>query len=190
MINDFKKKAEQRVQDLNEIGVVIDAWDDIFSDFDPRALSERTVSGDFIDELKKRYKETPAGNFIITIHVPFSLKNEESERMVVNRLRKHFRYKFLQKKKVIAIIRIRGIVFVIVGICSLSFLTLATYFKFLSELTLQISSIILMPLGWFGIWEGLSKLVDTSPVVIRDEKLFEKLSKATYHFNYIDSVNK
>ena len=37
----------------------------------------------------------------------------------------------------------------------------------------------------FGIWEGLSKLVDTSPVVIQDEKLFGKLSKAAYHFKYI-----
>jgi len=190
MADDLKKRAEQRVQDLREIGVVIDTWDDIFSDFDPRPLSERTVSGDFVDELKKRYKETPAGHFIITIYAPVSLKNEESERITINRLRKHFRYKFLHKKKVITIIRIRGLIFVIVGICSLSFLTLATYFKFLSELKLQISGIVLMPFGWFGIWEGLSKLIDTSPVVIRDAKLFERLSKATYHFSYIEGANK
>ncbi len=190
MIEDSKKRAEQRVQDLREIGVVIDTWDDVFSDFDPRPLGERTVSGDFIDELKKRYKETQSGDFIITIYAPILLKNEESERMVINRLRKHFRYKFLQKKKVITIIRIRGLIFVIVGICSLSFLTLATYFKFISELALHIISIILMPLGWFGIWEGLSKLVDTSPVVIRDSKLFERLLKATYHFKYIESGNE
>ncbi|MDP2922262.1 MAG: hypothetical protein Q8O30_00880 [Candidatus Omnitrophota bacterium] len=186
MIDDSKKRAEQRVQDLKEIGVVIDTWDDIFSDFDPRPLSERTVSGDFIDELKKRYKETHTGDFVITIYVPTSLKNEESEHMVISRLRKHFRHKFLQKKKVITHIRIRGLIFVIVGICSLTFLTLATYFKFLNELALNMSSIILMPLGWFGIWEGLSKLVDTSPVVIQDAKLFEKLLKTTYHFKYID----
>jgi len=186
MADDFKKRAEQRVQDLREIGVVIDTWDDIFSDFDPRPLGERTVSGDFTDELKKRYKETQAGNFIITIYAPISLREEESERMVTNRLRKHFRYKFLQKKKVITTIHIRGIIFVVVGICSLGFLTLATYFKFMGELALQISSIVFMPLGWFGIWEGLSKLIDTSPVVIRDSKLFEKLQKATYHFKYID----
>ena len=70
---------------------------------------------------------------------------------------------------------------------NLGFLTLATYFKFMGDLALQISGIVFMPLGWFGIWEGLSKLIDTSPVVIRDSKLFEKLQKATYHFKYIDS---
>lgn len=181
----FKASAEQRAQDLSEIGVVIDTWDDIFSDFDPRPLGERTVSGDFIEELKKRYKETQSGEVVITIHAPVSLKSEESEKLVVNRLKKYFRHKFLQKKRVVNIIRMRGLIFVIVGICSLSFLTLATYYKFLSELAIQISGIILMPLGWFGIWEGLLKLVDTSPIVLRDEKLFERLLKAVYHFNYI-----
>ncbi|MEI8348955.1 MAG: hypothetical protein WCI77_02280 [Candidatus Omnitrophota bacterium] len=178
-------KVEQRVKDLREIGVVIDTWDDVFSDFDPRPLSERTVSEDFLDELKKRYKETRAGDFIITIYAPISLKDEESEKMVTHRLKKHFHQKFLQKKKVVNFIRIRGLVFVLVGICSLTFLTLATYFKFLSDLAIQIAGIFLMPLGWFGFWEGLSKLVDTSPVVVRDEKLFGKLSKAVYHFKYI-----
>ncbi|MDD5005418.1 MAG: hypothetical protein PHS93_02815 [Candidatus Omnitrophica bacterium] len=185
MMDDSKGKAEQRANALREIGVVIDTWDDIFSDFDPRPLSERTVSGDFLEELKKRYKETGTGDFIITIHAPVSLKNEESEKMVTNRLKKHFRQKFLQKQKVLTFIRMRGLMFVLIGICSLSFLTLATYYKFLSELAIQIAGIFLMPLGWFGFWEGLSKLVDTSPVVIQDEKLFEKLSKATYHFKYI-----
>lgn len=181
-----KTRAEQRAQDLREIAVVIDTWDDIFSDFDPRPLSDRILSGDFVDELKKRYKESKGGNLAITIYAPVTLKNSESERMVTNRLRKNFRYKFLQKKKVIRLIRMRGIIFVIIGICSLGFLTLATYYKFLNELKLQIISIILMPLGWFGIWEGLSKLIDTSPVVIQDEKLFQKLSKAAYHFKYIE----
>jgi len=186
MIGEHRKKSEQEMQDLSEIGVVVDTWDDIFSDFDPRPLSERTVSGDFVEELKKRYKETQSGDISITIYAPNSLKSEESEKMVTSRLKKYFRHKFLQKKQVVSIIRMRGLIFFIVGICSLSLLTLATYYKSLPELTLQIVGIIFIPLGWFGIWEGLLKLVDTSPIVLRDEKLFEKLLKATYHFKYID----
>lgn len=186
MTPETDKIIEQRESDLKEIAIVIDTWDDIFSDFDPRPLSERMVSTDFIDELKKRYKETRLGEFLITIYASPSLKNVESERMVTKRLKQHFRQKFLQKKKILSYIRLRGVVFVIVGICSLSFLTLATYYKFLHELTIQMSGIILMPLGWFGLWEGFSKLIDTSPVVIEDEKLFEKLSRAKYDFKYIN----
>lgn len=179
------EKAKQRAKVLSEIGIVIDTWDDIFSDFDPRPLGERTLSGDFIDELRKRHKETGTGDFIIIIYAPLALKSEESEKMVTNRLKKHFRHKLLQKRKTLSLIRMRGLIFVTVGICSLSFLTLVTYFKFLSDLAIQIAGIILMPLGWFGIWEGFSKLIDTSPIVIQDEKLFQKLSKSVYRFQYI-----
>ena len=185
MTTESGKKIEQRGNDLREIAIVIDTWDDIFSDFDPRPLSERMVSSDFINELKKRYKETRSGDFLITIYASPSLKNIDSERMVTKRLKQHFRQKFLKKKKILTFIRIRGIVFVVIGICSLSFLTLATYYKFLEKLTIELASIILMPLGWFGLWEGFSKLIDTSPVLIEDTKLFEKLSKAKYDFRYI-----
>lgn len=177
--------VEQRIKDLGEIAIVIDTWDDVFSDFDPRPLSERTVSGDFIDELKKRYKETRRGDFIITIYAPVGLKNDKSERMVTQRLKKHFLHRYLQKKKSIAKLRQRGAVFVLVGIASLTFLTFAAYYKFLSELASQMAAIVLMPLGWFGFWEGLSKLIDTSPGSIQDEVLFRKLSKATYRFRYL-----
>ena len=183
---DDSKKLEQRVRDLKEIAIVIDTWDDVFSDFDPRPLNQRTVSGDFVDALKKRYQETRKGDLTITIYVPQSLRNLESEKMVSQRLKKHFRLIFLQKKKDLMHRRLRGFIFVCIGISALSFLTLATYFKFLSKLAIEISAIILMPLGWFGFWEGLSKLVDTSPASIREEKFFEKLSKTSYRFKYIE----
>lgn len=182
----MKDKQTQRIEDLKEIAVVIDSWDDIFSDFDPRPLSERTVSGDFIDELRKRYRETPRGEPIIVICAPKALQNQESEKMVMQRLKKHFRYRYLQHKKTHIYMRIRSIVLVSAGILSLSFLTLATYYKFLSELTIEMIGIVLMPLGWFGIWEGFSKLIDASPPYIHKQKLYEKLSKASYQFKYIE----
>jgi hypothetical protein len=172
---------------LREIAIVIDTWDDIFSDFDPRPLNERMISTDFIDELKKRYKENRKGDYVISIYAPVSLKDELAEKMVTKRLKQHFRQRFLHKKKKLKFIRVRGVVFFLIGIGALSFLTLVTYFKFFHELTVQILGIILMPLGWFGIWEGLSQLVDPSPVAIQDEKLFEKLSAARYKFNYIEA---
>ncbi len=179
-------ESQQRLKDLGEIAIVIDSWDDVFSDFDPRPLNERTVSGDFVDELRKRYRETRTGDFVITIIAPFALKDKKAERMVTVRLKRHFLYRFLQHKKDLAVRRIRGVVFVCVGISSLTFLTLATYFKFMTELAVEIAGIVLMPLGWFGFWEGLSKLVDTSPSLARERDFFRKLSNASYRFRYID----
>jgi len=179
-------KSSQRIKDIKEIDIAIDTWDDIFSDFDPRPLNERTLSEDFIFELRKRYRETRKGDFIIIIYAPISLKDAKSESMVIQRLKKHFKHRYLQRQKEINRIRIRGVIFVLLGICFLTFLTLAAYFKMFSQLAIDTLGIVVMPLGWFGIWEGFSKIVDTSPKYLQEEMLFSKLSKAQYRFKFIE----
>ncbi len=179
------KTVGQRIKDIKEISIAIDTWDDIFSDFDPRPLNERALSEDFMAELKKRYRETRRGTFLVVIYAPIVLKDEKSEATVIQRLKVHFRHRYLQRQREINRIRTRGVAFVTVGVCFLGFLTLATYRKFFSELTIEILGIILMPLGWFGIWEGFSKIVYTSPAFIQEEMLFKKLSRAQYQFRYV-----
>ncbi|MBK6275849.1 MAG: hypothetical protein IPF58_14690 [Saprospirales bacterium] len=46
-------QQEQESSDIYEISIWLDAYDDIFSSFDSRPLSERTVSDDFLSEVKK-----------------------------------------------------------------------------------------------------------------------------------------
>ena len=183
---DKTKGTQQRIKDIKEISIAIDTWDDIFSDFDPRPLGIRALSEDFIAELKKRYRETRKGAFLVTIYAPISLKNAESEKAVIQRLKKHFKHRAMQRQKELNRIRRRGLIFVIMGICFLGFLTIITYFQLYRELTIEILGIIFMPLGWFGIWEGFSKIIDTSPMFIQEEILFNKLSKANYQFKHIE----
>jgi hypothetical protein len=180
------READQRIKDIKEISIAIDTWDDIFSDFDPRPLNIRALSEDFIAELKKRYRETRKGDFLVTIYAPISLKSAESEKAVTQRLKKHFKHRSMQRQKELNRIRRRGIIFVIMGICSLGFLTISTYFQLFRELAIEILSIVFMPLGWFGIWEGFSKIVDASPIFLQEEILFNKLSRAFYQFRHIE----
>lgn len=180
------EEAKRRIKDIKEISIAIDTWDDIFSDFDPRPLSERALSEDFIAELKKRYRETRRGSFLVTIYAPISLKDEEQEKAVIQRLKRHFRHRSAQRQRELNRIRRRGVTFVVFGICSLGFLTLITYYQLFSELAIELLGIIFMPLGWFGIWEGFSKIVDTSAIFIQEEILFNKLSKASYQIKHIE----
>ena len=173
------------IRELQEIDIVIDNWDDVFSDFDPRPLSERTLSEDFIIELRQRYRETNKGDFIVMICAPESLRDKKTEQTVAKRLKRHFLHRSLLRRKANSQIRMRGIVFVLCGICFLSFLTLAAYYKLFSDLLINIISIVVMPLGWFGIWEGFSKLVDISPAYIQEEHFYTKLAKAQYKFKYL-----
>ena len=175
------------IKELKEIDIVIDTWDDIFSDFDPSPLSERTLSEDFIVELKKRYRETRKGDFAVTIYAPVSLKDARSETTIIQRLKRHFKHRSLQRQKEINLIRIKGVIFVLLGICFLTFLTLAAYFKLFNDLIIDILGIVVMPLGWFGIWEGFSKVVDTSPKFIQEELLYNKLARAQYRFKFIEA---
>jgi len=180
------ENIEQRLKDINEISIAIDTFDDIFSDFDPRPLNDRVLSEDFISELKKRYRETSSGNPVVTIHAPISLKDEKVEKMVVQRIKRYLKYSSLLRKKEINMFRVRGLIFVVSGIVLLVSYTVINHYKLAVRLTRELIGIILLPLGWFGIWEGCSKIVDTSPRFIQDYKLLDRLSKADYKFIFLE----
>ncbi|HQP91265.1 MAG TPA: hypothetical protein PLU24_01155, partial [Candidatus Omnitrophota bacterium] len=148
---------EEHIRDIQEITIAIDSWDDVFSDFDPSPLESRILSEDFLSELKKRYRETQRGNFIITIYAPLSMKEETSERLVIKRLKQYFKFRHLSAQKEINDAMKKGVIFVVGGIIFLSFLTFLTYYKILDTLAIELLSILIMPLGWFGIWEGFSR---------------------------------
>ena len=169
---------------LKEISIILDVWDDIFSDFDPRPLDERALSQDFINELKKRYRETSKGDLLISFYAPKSLKDEQSEKMVIHRLRRYFKERALQKKRDIRHMWTRGGVFVLLGIVSLSSITMVSYFNLITEFTDKLLEILFVPLGWFGIWEGLLQVVNVSPMFAQEEMLYHKLSTAEYQFHY------
>ena len=180
-------EIEEHIKDIQEISIAIDSWDDVFSDFDPSPIDHRILSEDFLSELKKRYRETQRGEFVITIYAPASLKDEVTEKLVNKRLKQYFKFRHLSLQKEIALAIRKGSLFVVGGIASLSSLTMLTYFQMLDKLTLELIAIILMPLGWFGIWEGFSRIIEPAPLLKQDLELFGKLSKAAFKFKYAGS---
>ena len=175
---------EEHIKDIQDISIAIDSWDDVFSDFDPSPLEQRILSEDFLLELKKRYRETQRGNFIITIYAPLFLKDEASERIISKRLKQYFKFRHLEIQKDINEARRKGVIFIIVGMFFLSNLTMITYFKMLTSLVIDLLSIIVMPLGWFCVWEGFSRIIEPSPLLKQDSELFGKLSRAAFKFKY------
>ncbi|MFH1239181.1 MAG: hypothetical protein V1653_03610 [bacterium] len=183
-MDEVKVDLDVHIKDIQEISIALDSWDDIFSDFDPSPLEQRILSEDFLLELKKRYREARRGQFIITIYAPLSLKDDSSERLVIKRLKQYFKFRHLTLKKEIISLRLKGLIFVVSGTMALGFLTLIAYYKVLSTFILDMVGIVLVPLGWFGIWEGFSRIIEPSPRLIADAELFEKLSKASIKFKY------
>ncbi len=72
----------------------------------------------------------------------------------------------------------------LVGIVSLISITLVSYFNLVQDLSIRLLEILFVPLGWFGIWEGFSKIVNASPLLANEHELYHKLSTAEYQFHY------
>lgn len=180
------KKIQQRLADLQEFAIAIDSFDDIFSDFDPREFTKRDLSVDFITELKRRYKVTGVGQFDVAFHAPRTIHNEADEKIIISRIKQHFRQIINQNKKHVRTIRFRGMLYIGFGIVLLTFLTFATSLKLFSDLHIQLFGIIFMPLGWFGVWEGFSKIVDI-PWKLQEELEFcQKMARANYQFKFLE----
>jgi hypothetical protein len=45
-----------------------------------------------------------------------------------------------------------------------------------------------VPLGWFGIWEGFSRIIEPAPKLTQELALYSKLAKVTIKFKYAGQV--
>jgi hypothetical protein len=182
----YPKKIQQRLADLHELSIAIDTFEDIFSDFDPRDYTKRDLSDDFMYELKRRYRETKTSQFDIIFHAPKKVHEEATEKIIIQRIKQHFRHIASQNRKDIGTLRARGMYYIWFGVILLSVFTFATYHKWLSDLNAQILGILFMPLGWFGIWEGFSKVIDIPWKLQEDLEFNLKMAKANYQFRFLE----
>jgi hypothetical protein len=178
-------KIKQRLDDINAISIAIDTYDDIFSDFDPRDLTQRDLSEDFITELTRRHRQDIKGKYDVVIVAPKSIEDPAAEKKIISRINRYFNQRYKRYAKSISELRKRGSIYIILGMALLMVLALLTYYKKLDTLMLEVIGIVFMPLGWFGIWEGFSKIVDLPFRLESDTQVYRKLSKADYKFEYI-----
>jgi hypothetical protein len=155
------KKEEMRVSGIKEgnISLILESYDDIFSSFDPRPSSERALSDDFLVECKRASidREEP---ITLRFLVPHSKRNLKEELEIQFRLKNHFHKHYLEKRREINRLKIRGIFFIFIGL-SLMFISYLTYsgFLFSDEILKNILLVITEPIGWFFFWIGGEKFV-------------------------------
>lgn len=176
---------KQRLDDINAISIAIDTYDDIFSDFDPREIDHRELSEDFIIELLRRHRTDPRGKYDVVLVAPKIISDQNTEKKITSRLTHFFHAKFTQDIKIINQIRLRGLIFIVIGMALLMSLVFVTYYRALDRLMIELAGIVFMPLGWFGVWEGFGQIVDRPLKLQREAEVFKKLSKAVYKFEYI-----
>jgi len=177
-------KEEGQLLAKSEVSLVLGAYNDIFSSFDPRPFSERSLSVDFLAEAKRATRETDKGELELRILLPIAQRKVEKESAIKKRLREHFRKHadILDKER--RGISHQGLFFIIFGII---FMFVAAYvlFKYpLDTLFLNFLVVLLEPGGWFLLWEGLDLMIFKSKEGKADLDFYRKMSRADIVFSH------
>jgi hypothetical protein len=108
--------GKKEVVNLKEgnIGLVLDSYEDIFSDFDPRPYSVKQLSDDFLSECKKASVDKNK-ELELRFLIPKNKRNSNHEYEIRKRLRNHFQKHFKEKEKEIRQIKRNGLIWFILG---------------------------------------------------------------------------
>ena len=168
---------------LKMLNIALDCYEDIFSDFDPAPISQRILSDDFLKELRKRHIENKKGEFLVRFCLPKELRSLKTEALVRKRIKEFFAYGEKGVLSQISSIRNRGIVFFMVGFLIILASALILYMDLpVDKRIIEVISIMLSPLGWFGMWEGTGMMVMSRSKYEDELWLCRKFINATYSF--------
>jgi hypothetical protein len=159
----------------------LDEYDDIFSDFDPRPYSERMLSDDFLYELKRASLDREEKGLELTLLVPKERRNQAQEKVILERLKAHFRRQRRRLEEKRKGERRTGVRMVALGVI---FMFLATWllFRYKQDLWSSFVVVLLEPAGWFTFWEGLNLVLFKSRETTPDLGFYRKMAGAKIAF--------
>jgi len=173
---------EESVEQLREITIMLDNYDDIFSDFDPRPYPGRELSEDFLKEIQRRYLEDRKGRFEVHFTIPAAERDMKEEALIKKRLREHFAVMVKRENHTIGRITQRGYAYILIGFLVLLLNVIAYYELEESNPLYQVISIMLVPAGWYGMFTGIGKVIDEPYDAADRRNQHEKFEKANYVF--------
>ncbi len=156
------------------LSIWLDTYDDIFSDFDSRPISDRALSDDFIHEARKMIKEKPDGQVELKLLLPQEQRNSETESVVIKSIHRQFNHFASAIKSDMKMKRKRAYMF-----CGIGFILMIStaYIESFAVKTFYIRAlqVILEPAGWFLTWTGFDHIFanirNTRPDLRFNEKM-------------------
>lgn len=176
---------KDRLLRMSEIGLWIDSYQDLFSDFDPRPYKNKALSFDFLEEAKRASRDKINGDLNLKFLIKKEMRNKKDEAVIIRRLKDHFKKHFaLFKKERFDIIK-KGLIFTAIGIV---LMLIATYVLLLDTPKTFLTAFLIVlfePGGWFLFWEGLHLVLFESKIKDPEYTFYEKMSKCRISFmNY------
>ncbi len=164
------------------VSLLLDSYDAIFSDFDPRPYGERALSDDFLAEAKKATRETKAGNLELRFLIPQHLHNAHEDAIVKERLHRYF-------KKHLGILEAQtghllktGVALAAAGVALMFFSSLIAHYAG-SHFGYDFLRVIFEPAGWFMVWFGLDQIFYLKKKKSSELDFYRKMTKAEIGFD-------
>lgn len=184
--DDVLKKQQNVLQ--GNISLVLDSYDAIFSDFDPRPYAERMISNDFLTECKRAVHDKH-GLDQLRLLIPSHMRKPTEEIHIKKRLKEYFRKHLFEEEKEIKSIKREGIRWLIIGSVILVLSTLLYEYKALAymgfKFLVDLLFVISQPAGWFTFWEGLGKIFIVAKEHTPSYDFYKKMQNTEiYFFNY------
>lgn len=179
--NNSQSEETKRLLQSSEVSLILDTYDDIFSDFDPRPFVQRALSHDFLEEAKRATRDLPSGGIQLKFLIPYQLRNITTEIMIKKRLKEHFKKHHLQLTLDLKKLRTRGILMALFGVI---LILIATYLVSLSaqNIILRFFEVVLEPAGWFTSWTGLEDIYWTGRDISKEHQFYNKMSESNIEF--------
>jgi hypothetical protein len=178
-----EESYEEKERRHHNISLMLNNYDDIFSDFDPRPYSERALSVDFLDETKRASVDKSSGGIELRMLVPANLRNAEKEKTIKKRLKAHFERHAKDMQHQHNKIFLDGAIFIFTGMVMMAFATFFL-FKLSKENMLTYFLLILFePAGWFFFWEGLHKVMFEPNKQKPDLEFYKKMARCNIYFS-------
>ena len=173
--------SKQSLTELAEIRILLRSYDAIFSDFDPRPYSERTLSYDFIIQAKKRLRNKRGEKVFLKLLLPANKRNEQDEDMIVKRIHSYFKNVNQQLKDEVRKTNKKGLILTLIGIV---LMMAASYISFMKPEKYYVHFLLVLfePAGWFLVWVGLDHLVYSSKEAKKDLDFYLRVTKSEIKF--------
>ena len=174
-----EERLEEEVRQAN-ISLILDSYNDIFSDFDPRPFSERALSDDFLLECKRAAHDKQEQLELI-LSMPKNKRRLSDELKIKKRLKEHFKKHFLEEEKERQKIKRAGFGWIAIGFIAVVVAIMIRAFRESTVVNSVVEPLLVIP-GWFAIWEGLSKIFIKAKEANPDYTFYKKTANVSITF--------
>ena len=173
-------QSTQKILEISEISLWLDNYDDIFSDFDPREYSQRSLSDDFLTEANKASRDKGT-KLELRLLLPAHQRNPKDEALIKKRLRDHFNKHAHLLRNEIKETKKKAFAILLIGVVLMLAASYVDSFN-LSNIAAKFLFVLLEPTGWFFTWFALDKIFYTSELTKSQYNFYSKMSRCEIMF--------